>query len=116
MEIWSEFDGFQVQKSGRPGSLAGVMKEAIQRDKVMRAVQACTDENMGMHGIWSLGQRHGDVWGYSMSWTKAQACVGRCGHVQLWTDGVDKGQGQGLMTSEFEHGTKFPGISEILCK
>jgi len=30
MEIESEIDTFQVWKFGRPGSLVGVMKEAIQ--------------------------------------------------------------------------------------
>jgi len=30
MEIGSEVDEFQVQEFGRPGSLVGVMKEAIQ--------------------------------------------------------------------------------------
>src|SRR5882724_5778201 len=116
MEIGSEIDGLWVQKPRRPGNLAGVTKEAIQRDKVMRAMQVCTDENMGMcrdSEPWTK------AWGcieYSMSWMKAWACVGRCRHVQLWTDGVDKGQGQGLMTSEFKCRTKVLGISEILWK
>ena len=95
MEIWSEFDGFQVQKSGRPGSLAGVMKEAIQKDKVERAMQVYTDENVGMGGDSEPWTKAWVCMGYSRSWMKAQACVGRCGHVQPWTYGVDKGQGRG---------------------
>ena len=92
------------------------MKEVIQRDKVMRAMQVCTDENMGMCRDSEPWTKAWGCMGYSMSWTKAQACVGRCRHAQPWTDGVDKGQGWGLMTSRFKHGTKVPGISEILWK
>ena len=71
------------------------MKEVIQRDKVMRAMWLCTDENMGMHGDLEPWTK---VWvcGYCMSLMKAQVCVGRCRHVQPWTDGVDKGQGTRL--------------------
>ena len=80
MEIGSEIDGFWVWKSGRPGSLAGAMKEVIQRDKVVRAMQVCTDENMGMcRGSEPWTKVWGCV-GYSMSWMKAWACVGMHSH------------------------------------
>ena len=71
------------------------MKEAIQRDKVVRAMQVCTDENMGMCRDSEPWTKAWVCMGYSRSWMKAQACVGRCGHVQPWTYGVDKGQGRG---------------------
>ena len=116
MEIGSEIDGFQVQKSRRPRSLAGVTKEAIQRHRVAKAMWVCTDENTGMPGELEPWVKAWGCVGYSMSGTKVWECVGMHSHAQPWTDGVDKGQGQGLMTSEFKCGTKVPGISEILWK
>ena len=89
MEIGSEIDGFQVWKFRRPGSLVGVTKEVIQRDKVARAMCVCTDENMGMCRDLEPWTKAWGFVGYSMSWMKAQhawACGGMHSHGQMgWT-------------------------------
>src|SRR5882724_11450850 len=61
MEIGSEIDGFQVWKSGRPRSLVGVMKEAIQGTRLQGPCGCAQMRTWACAGMQSLGQGCGDA-------------------------------------------------------